>query len=578
MASALLGGDEAREKKHRVYSRKNHKKPKNSVNVPQLSSQTLATTTEDHNSSPGPRRFDAVLSDNSSSQNRPQPVSRNGRELTNGSGLPDYARFDCRVRISVNSRSKSEIRALRRMLVSELDQVRGLMKKLEGVVDRVGSAMRVNSEVGSNSKPFRGLTVSVAENNDHRICESVEKEKRTPNAKHYYQNSDFVSGKKNGKKVKSNGGKRDGGVEKGSMVRTDWYLSSVSKSCVDLLSKLMKHKFGWVFNKPVDVKGLGLRDYHTIIKHPMDLGTVKNRLNKNWYKSPREFAEDVRLTFSNAMLYNPKGQDVHFMAEELSKMFEEQWKPIDVEFNRWRRTEMGHKAGLPTPTSRKGPMAAGAGVHVPAPAPPPMEVRTLGRSESMTMPVEPNSKPPIYGQLGRNPTPKKPKAKDPDKRDMTYDEKQRLSLNLQSLPSAKLEDIVHIIKKRNPGLFQQDDEIEVDIASVDPETLWELHRFVTNYKKGLSTNKRKAELDPQSGAETNNATQETNLAPAIPEAPKETDAAENNATKFTPVQIEKQGDNVGGSSNSSSSSSGSGSSSSDSGSDSSSVSGSDAEH
>lgn len=38
--------------------------------------------------------------------------------------------------------------------------------------------------------------------------------------------------------------------------------------------------------------------------------------------------------------------------------------------------------------------------------------------------------------------------------------------------------------------------------------------------------------------------------------------AENNATKFTPVQIEKQGDNVGGSSNSSSSSSGSGSSSS----------------
>lgn len=40
------------------------------------------------------------------------------------------------------------------------------------------------------------------------------------------------------------------------------------------------------------------------------------------------------------------------------------------------------------------------------------------------------------------------------------------------------------------------------------------------------------------------------------------DLAENNATKFTPVQGERQGDNVSGSSSSSGSSSGSGSSSS----------------
>jgi hypothetical protein len=512
MASGLLGGDEAREKRrweesNHVYSRKHHKKSENSNNV---SSQTLATTTEDNNSQP-PRSFDEVASDDSSSLNRLQPVAQGG---ANGNVLPGYSRFEDRVRISVSSRPKSEVRELRRKLVSELDQVRGLMKKLEDAVDRVGSAMRVNSEVGSNSKPFR----AVVETKDQWVGELVEKEKRTPKEKQYYKKSDLVSGKESKKKLKSNGGKRDDGLEKGFRVDKDWHSSTVFKSCSDLLAKLMKHKFGWVFNKPVDAKGLGLHDYYTIIKHPMDLGTVKTRLNKNWYKSPREFAEDVRRTFSNAILYNPKGQDVHFMAEQLSKIFEDQWKPIEAEFNRTRRVEMARDAGLSTPTSRKAPMLARALAPAPAPAlapapapapPPPVEMRTLDRAESMTIPVEPKMKAASSSQLGRTPLPKKPKARDPDKRDMTYEEKQRLSLNLQSLPSEKLDYIVQIIRRRNPGIFQQDDEIEVDMGSVDPETLWELDRFVTNYKKSLSKNKRKAELAPHSEAETDHATQET---------------------------------------------------------------------
>ena len=75
---------------------------------------------------------------------------------------------------------------------------------------------------------------------------------------------------------------------------------------------------------------------------------------------------------------------------------------------------------------------------------------------------------------------------------MTFEEKQRLSATLQSLPAEKLENIVQIIKKRNPSLFQQKDEIEVDIDSFDTEMLWELDRFVNNCKKSMSQNKNKA--------------------------------------------------------------------------------------
>ena len=46
---------------------------------------------------------------------------------------------------------------------------------------------------------------------------------------------------------------------------------SLMKMCRQLLTKLMKHKHGWVFNKPVDAAAFGLHDYHQIIKRPMDL-------------------------------------------------------------------------------------------------------------------------------------------------------------------------------------------------------------------------------------------------------------------------------------------------------------------
>lgn len=35
--------------------------------------------------------------------------------------------------------------------------------------------------------------------------------------------------------------------------------------------------YAWPFYEPVDAVGLGLHDYHDIIRQPMDLGTIKVR-------------------------------------------------------------------------------------------------------------------------------------------------------------------------------------------------------------------------------------------------------------------------------------------------------------
>ena len=59
-----------------------------------------------------------------------------------------------------------------------------------------------------------------------------------------------------------------------------------------------------------------------IVKNPMDLGTVRKRLGCGYYDDPSAFAEDVRLIWRNAILYNGKGHYVSKAAEHMSTKFE----------------------------------------------------------------------------------------------------------------------------------------------------------------------------------------------------------------------------------------------------------------
>nr|XP_016498937.1 PREDICTED: transcription factor GTE5, chloroplastic-like [Nicotiana tabacum] len=102
--------------------------------------------------------------------------------------------------------------------------------------------------------------------------------------------------------------------------------------CQKILRKLLKHQFGRVFSKPIDVKAFKLDDYYDIITQPMDLGTVKLKLKRDEYKTPEEFADDVRLTFNNAIIYNPKGSDIYTMAQVLLGKFEEMFEPVYAQY------------------------------------------------------------------------------------------------------------------------------------------------------------------------------------------------------------------------------------------------------
>lgn len=104
---------------------------------------------------------------------------------------------------------------------------------------------------------------------------------------------------------------------------------SVKQQCVNILKVLMAHPSGWPFLVPVDPIQYNIPDYFTIIRKPMDLGTVKAKLDGNVYFDVDEFAADVRLTFANAMKYNPPNNDFHLMAKRLDNIFNQRWKLLE---------------------------------------------------------------------------------------------------------------------------------------------------------------------------------------------------------------------------------------------------------
>lgn len=123
------------------------------------------------------------------------------------------------------------------------------------------------------------------------------------------------------------------------------------------MKAVWKHQFAWPFQQPVDTKTLNLPDYHRIIKHPMDLGTIKKRLENNYYWSASEAVQDFNTMFTNCYVYNKPGEDVVVMAQALEKVFlskTQQMPKDEVE------VEIPSKGGKKKPAP-KTPVPAAAG-------------------------------------------------------------------------------------------------------------------------------------------------------------------------------------------------------------------------
>jgi bromodomain-containing factor 1 len=98
--------------------------------------------------------------------------------------------------------------------------------------------------------------------------------------------------------------------------------------CGQVLKELQKkvhEPYSYPFLAPVDAVALQIPDYYKIVKQPMDLGTVEQKLKEQQYATADEFYADVKLVFKNCYKYNGMDSPVAKLAQQLERVFDKKW-------------------------------------------------------------------------------------------------------------------------------------------------------------------------------------------------------------------------------------------------------------
>jgi hypothetical protein len=98
---------------------------------------------------------------------------------------------------------------------------------------------------------------------------------------------------------------------------------TVGQVLSDIIEPLCRNRNAAPFKRPV-AELEELSDYADIIKCPIDLRTIKEKIKKGThYKNGTDVLADVDLMFANCFEYNPVGEKVLVIAIALQKFF---WK------------------------------------------------------------------------------------------------------------------------------------------------------------------------------------------------------------------------------------------------------------
>jgi len=206
--------------------------------------------------------------------------------------------------------------------------------------------------------------------------------------------------------------------KKKAMVKLD----DTMTQCLGILKHLQNKPEASPFLEPVDWEFYGLTDYPEIIKNPMDLGTVQDKVESGKCTTMDAFANDVRLVWKNAMRYNRPDSDIYITAEKLSKVFDKKFGKV-----------------------KKGP----------------------------SEPDSPSAKR------------KKPNSAAPASADKSAvvrkEDRVQLSKMIQHLSSDELGELVDRIRKEAPEALNEDDgeEVAIEVNNISASVLLELNTYVS---------------------------------------------------------------------------------------------------
>ncbi|EWY96469.1 hypothetical protein FOYG_05162 [Fusarium oxysporum NRRL 32931] len=116
----------------------------------------------------------------------------------------------------------------------------------------------------------------------------------------------------------------------------DFTTSQKLDFCADLLTRMLSGPGFWTrlvgpFRDAVEPVEDGVPDYFEKVKRPMDLTTIKAKMDRKEYTSDEEFVADVRQIFDNCFTYWKKGDPMWLAGEKLQKTFEDKFSHM----NKW---------------------------------------------------------------------------------------------------------------------------------------------------------------------------------------------------------------------------------------------------
>uniref|UniRef100_A0A3Q4IBV2 Bromodomain adjacent to zinc finger domain protein 1A-like n=1 Tax=Neolamprologus brichardi TaxID=32507 RepID=A0A3Q4IBV2_NEOBR len=112
-------------------------------------------------------------------------------------------------------------------------------------------------------------------------------------------------------------------------------------ACEQLTVELVRHEDSWPFMKLVS--RTQVPDYYDIIKKPIALNTIREKVNNCEYQTAGEYVSDVELMFSNCLQYNPRHTNEAKAGHRLQRFFHAELSRLGL---------LEHGSALPSKRSR----------------------------------------------------------------------------------------------------------------------------------------------------------------------------------------------------------------------------------
>ena len=297
-------------------------------------------------------------------------------------------------------------------------------------------------------------------------------------------------------------------------------VSAALRPFVQVLDRMMKHPDAAGFTRPVNELWSieMLPGYYDIVKRPMDLGTIKTRLNEGQYgDNPEAFAADVRLVWKNCMTYNNPETEFHHTADRMRLLFEQAYnaaseKSVKLQEKEELKRQSSQAAQQPRQSRPKAepkpkPARASKPKKERPSKPKPSQHKSKKRKKEKSYAsssldavemMNANLERVLSRMGGATVEPEEEKVLT---RTMELWEKERLVKMMDKLEPENFGTALSIIKQShrvNLDEVESDEEVTIDIDTLDSKTLWKLHKYVEdNIPKKRKQSKKISQAEKQ---------------------------------------------------------------------------------